>query len=903
LSLGVRGSQGDGSTLVVPHTKGDVHAQWPGNPVWPDPLAFPTIVSDLNHLRPEVKVFPTSIPTVDPVELNSVFNRRGCLATYLLTWNPDRWEWRGEKTSTQTIQIDSGERVVDQWSTGTTKRIQPGDRLFLLKLGSTPRGIFASGRAVSDVYEGDHYNQSRDDTANYVELTYDAFIDPYVGPILDHDALYEALPGERRWSPQGSGVSVPESDEATLEELWQTHLIETANKSPIPLVGSLLEVREGIDTFDRCLRQGDEAARFATIHPIYFVYDPITDRFAPAKWAAIRGITPVTYTALQQVQKDHDNPRGFDGSRTRNHLSRLWGPFVPDSKLSTKLKSRFVAAFGEYGTDRSNDWQFLQLPRLPDGYWWVNQGKTFQEEVDGGFIWAPQESKTGSSLFHWDNVAEVKPGDLVFCYSKKHIRAVGQAVTEGDEGPKPESIASDEWNEDGWTAKVLYHVLSHPIPLQKVNNELLALNLERGPLTQVGSVNQGYLYELTKAAADIILKNIDEEIPFLVEKPNRRSSGRNMPKANGPQNIILHGPPGTGKTYRAIADAVRLCDGSTPQNRAEVGRRFAELRDQGRVGFVTFHQSYGYEEFVEGIRPVLVDTKQLYESESTTQEPIVQPTAAPGSQVYYECRGGAFKAICEAAGAPASTQDPDESPADRSHHVLIIDEINRGNIAKIFGELITLLEPDKRIDQANEIRVRLPYSGEMFGVPSNLHVIGTMNTADRSIAFLDTALRRRFRFEEIMPDPTVVRRIVGENGTIGGIDVAEMLACLNERVELLFDRDHTLGHSYFLGIESLEDLRDAFLWSIIPLLKEYFYEDWSKVCVVLGCPYDSETGKRRFDEGPAIIETRILSSGTRSSEDFDEEGRISYSIAIDFQSASKEKLAGYFQHLLRRSQR
>ncbi len=484
--------------------------------------------------------------------------------------------------------------------------------------------------------------------------------------------------------------------------------------------------------------------------------------------------------------------------------------------------------------------------------------------------------------------------------------------------------------------------------------------------------------------------------------------------ASMPVNLILYGPPGTGKTFSTAAEAVRLCDGALPDSdgSAAVRRRYTELVGSGQVRFVTFHQSYSYEDFVEGLRPTTQGGAAAREDDGTATaggfrlEPVAgvfreiatlaeqaRKSAAEGRRrndfdlagrrfwkmglgavggdehIYSAALDGGyvalgwgadvdwsdprFKSLAEMRKEWATRYPEDKTPSQTSQpwvlrnevrrgdlvivpygnsafravgevdgdyyfelgedgtynqrrkvrwlltldeplpldtivdgnftmralyeipehrirkealirlisrpeepgeptppdqFVLIIDEINRADVSKVFGELITLIEPDKRIGGDFEIKVVLPYSKTSFGVPDNLHIIGTMNTADRSIALLDTALRRRFAFRELMPLPEKL-------GTVDGIDLARLLTTMNERIEYLFDREHQIGHAFFMHCKNRADIDEVMRRRVIPLLAEYFYDDWNKLAVVLG-----DAGEGEGDREGGFLDRRPLNA-------------------------------------------
>ena len=581
------------------------------------------------------------------------------------------------------------------------------------------------------------------------------------------------------------------------------------------------------------------------------------------------------------------------------------------------------------------------------------------------------------------------------CYGDPSGNKKGRAIHIVDDAG---NSYSDDIRVQGNTARIRARFGSYFRGARAAGNDVAELT-ETEPGT--------YSLRISRAGQEAVPPPAPAKVTPRPPEPTRITGGQDAMLAT---NTIFYGPPGTGKTYSTTSFAVEKCDGVLPDGGepAAVRFRFEELRTAGRVSFVTFHQSYGYEEFVQGLRPkVGAEGKVVYSvrpgafleaCESASRQKLVTPglTGKPlkdrtifkmslgaaatqeGAAVFDFClkhqcvllgwgrdidftdcddKGAIekkiqedaplnknigsdvrfvdcfkheikvgdlilvsqgnkfFRAIAEVTGAYEFVEDAPfhqmravrwlaifegSVPAEKIYtiglsqptlyrlkssgivhqkldtllseqssvepaqpHVLIIDEINRANISKVFGELITLIEPDKREGSPNTITVKLPYDGMEFCVPSNLHIVGTMNTADRSIALLDTALRRRFDFVEVMPDPDLLKDVGPE-----GVDLKKLLAALNERVEALYDRDHTIGHAYFMQVKTMDDLEQVLRRKVLPLLQEYFFENWSKVRRVLN----------DLEEGDFVRKTKRPAIATDGEDEFPEENSVVYTV-------------------------
>lgn len=585
-----------------------------------------------------------------------------------------------------------------------------------------------------------------------------------------------------------------------------------------------------------------------------------------------------------------------------------------------------------------------KVENMSRNYYWVNQGKQYDEELENSCITAPDDN-----IYHHKKLKELQEGDIVINYSGTYIRAISEVVREfqiGERAFRPDG-------ERHITVWLKYNQLDEPISLNQVQEKFRKkehlLPKTHSPFNSSMNVNQAYLLNFTEDAYNTIFS--DEEINLSQVSEEDSSYGNNSKER---LNQILFGPPGTGKTYNTINRALEICGVELPAERQDAIYEFDKLVAEKRIVFTTFHQSMTYEDFIEGIKPqepaqeghpvifkiepgifkriavnaafALAEKNSSTETENvldfsmafdkfkddveerlSKQESVELDTKNggkvivdsisqqgnfnlkhPGRDLTYtvsksrlsklnnglpnleevknidsefrEIIGGSNSTVNWAVlneirnqylhSLTSTTKErvvdwedkyevvkklkkSDYKGKKGDPYVLIIDEINRGNVSAIFGELITLIEDDKRLGREEGLVAQLPYSKDIFGVPPNLYIVGTMNTADRSVEALDTALRRRFNFEEMPPK---FEKIKEGNGLteIEEIKLANLLKKINMRIERLLDKDHMIGHSFFMNLHSLKDLKLVFHNKILPLLQEYFFGDFGKIGLVLG---------------------------------------------------------------------
>lgn len=755
--------------------------------------------------------------------------------SYLLTWNPDHFKLGGD------AGVELGQEVA--WSCHS-KQPQPGNVVYLMRLGREPRGVIARGVVTEGAHDAPDWKDPSK-KRNYVRFRIDEYRPDCASGLLPMLLLNKAMPNQR-WNPQSSGIEIPPAMAARLDLLWQGG--------------------EG----QHSLRQ-------------YVTWSSTDRKESCPGWLRI----------YQEITEQAKALRNGEAPLDEAALMRLW-------------------------LERENGVSSLKLGLFPRDEMRAQQAAI--RAITQRIMEAPTEQTYALVMKDWRLAVESEQ------FSANRPAMVNRVFA----AFAPERFTTLLKNED--CQRLLQGLREHfQLDVPTENQGWCALNGQIMTCMNLAGLDNDAVLPNNIAMWQLLetIQGTKGEALEDLEKGDAKVKVRNHPL-----NQILFGPPGTGKTFSVVEKTLEILAPEVLE--IPVRKRWKEEFDQlsadGRVRFVTFHQSFSYEDFVEGLRAVseagqlnykvepgvfkrLCDDARHQEGELTedevlsafleevTESPVTLNTVrGKPFDVRYRPGNGTFACL------PKASQTAVELPANIEHvrsfmrgekpasvycesyvrgiadhlrgrqektsaeqpngvkkpYVLVIDEINRGNVSRIFGELITLIETSKRDGAPEKLAVTLPYSKERFTVPDNVYLIGTMNTADRSLAGLDMALRRRFVFKEMMPDPKLLNGVVVE-----GIDIAQLLAVVNQRIEVLLDRDHCLGHAYFMSLksgDSLVQLEVIFRNQILPLLQEYFFEDWQRIGWVLNDQQAVSNGTEPFIRRPQSERTLAVLFGNTVSE-------------------------------------
>lgn len=740
---------------------------------------------------------------------------------FLLTWNPKKYSVGGSGTDDYGLNLKIGD--IERWSCNTTQ-IKNGDDVYLIRLGVEPRGIVIKGVVVKESYKAEDW-AGTEDTKRYIDFRVEELRMDCASGLLPMILLNTALP-EQAWSIQSSGVAIREEVSPQLEALWNSGRGKHSLKQFVEWTQQ-----------DSVQQRSDW--RSAYIRTVGICRDIIDGRNA------------IDDVALEEIWKGDNSGVTTIAPGFLSH-----DDFEKNKSLLREFTVR-IANNPDAATMRSirADWEKAKSQ------------KQFRQMYNSAINRA---------------FAGFDPSSYTTIVNVKDCRDLLDILNE--------SFQFKESASDDWIA---------------LNASIKRCMAEAALQPDKVLVNNIGIWQILKNTR----KRLPAESSIQNEITNEAVAESQSPTESfmneGSKNCILYGPPGTGKTYNTINEALRILEpellADPMVEREELLEAFNRYKAAGQVVFCTFHQSFSYEDFVEGLRANTDNGQVRYSVEAGIFKQLCQEAAKISDQptadellngfieqvaenpVTLETSRGKRFAVSYKYGNSTLTCLPEASgagrdlPANISHirqymqgirpgniycesyvkgiadhinaqlplseviqqssrvgvkpFVLIIDEINRGNISRIFGELITLIEPSKRAGEPEALSVQLPYSKEPFSVPSNVNLIGTMNTADRSLASLDIALRRRFTFKEMPPIYEDLDKI-----DVAGLNIGLLLRKMNARIEVLLDRDHCLGHAYFLPLRkenTLDKLAFIFRQQILPLLQEYFFEDWERIAWVL----------------------------------------------------------------------
>ena len=774
------------------------------------------------------------------------------MSLYLLSWNPKNFSTGGEGSDTGVLDYKLGEVV--RWSCHS-KQVLEGDTVYLIKLGKGSKGIIAKGTVTKPSYLDECWKDATKERT-YIDFRIEDIRHNCSEGLVPQVLLQKACPVQQ-WSPQSSGISIKTEYEKTVDELWQ------AGASQHSLA-------------------------------LYFDWMSHYEKY-PESWYKSYSQMCELGESIKQSQQINDEELQKIWAKRENGIASVGQGFMYKKEFSGNIEYLRSITLDVINKPTKESYSQLHKEWRTEG----DFGRTLWSVIRRVFALADPEKLTSIV------------GD-------EYLDAIFPLLNEQFE---LEIARSKHWFDDN---ESLLKVTSQYMP---DDTNVIRRNILLWLLYEYSQSNKKKVADSEIGAAPNVLK----------EPSATDYEGKVM---NASLNQILYGPPGTGKTYNTIERAVDAAEPTfSPdvENKDELRAAYKDMYDklvaEGRIRFVTFHQSYGYEEFVEGLsaktegdqlsyfekdgvfKSICDDAKRNFEDsqksvtklndeskfkqaleefklamfDEADEYPLTDACSLIAietdgfryggkwnntSKMKYadlkslyldgvETRQGIKKSenvsglakqhasyfirALEAVKTFIPKGKSNDTVAPKQNYVLVIDEINRGNISKVFGELITLIEPSKRLGQKESIEVVLPYSGDKFSVPDNLYIIGTMNTADRSLALMDTALRRRFDFVEMMPDYSVLTDDENQpyciNYSGNEVNLVALLSTLNKRISALYDREHTLGHAFLMPVVdkiksddhqgALIELANCFQNKLIPLLAEYFFEDWQKIRLVL----------------------------------------------------------------------